>query len=187
LATVIDERRVSIARALGESAMDIGMLIVRTVFGLLLAAHGCQKLFGWFGGEGLRGTATFFERLGFYPGQRFVVMAALGECGGGALLALGFLQPAAAAPIVSITIVALATVHWGRGLLAPDGIEHPFLYLTAVIALAITGPGAYSLDAVLGLSQWWTPHVAAIAIGTGIIAAVVSLAMRRTAATVVHA
>jgi putative oxidoreductase len=63
--------------------MDIGLLIARLVFGLLFAAHGCQKLFGWFGGAGTSGTAAFLEGLGFRPGQLFAVANGLAECGGG--------------------------------------------------------------------------------------------------------
>jgi putative oxidoreductase len=167
--------------------MDVGLLIVRTVFGLLLAAHGLQKLFGWFGGAGVGGTATFFESLRFHPGRLFVVAAALGECGGGLLLALGLVQPFAAVPIISVMIVAIATVHWGQGLLAPDGIEHPLLYLTAAFSLALTGPGAYSLDAVLGLTHWWTPQLIAIALGAGVLGGLVSLGLRRAGTEVAHA
>ena len=101
----------------------------------------------------LSGTATFFESLGFYPGRRFVVVAVLGECGGGLLFALGLFQPAAAASIIAVMIVAIATVHWGNGLLAPNGIELPLLYLTAALSLGLTGPGAHSVDALLGLTS----------------------------------
>jgi len=167
--------------------MDLGLLIARLVFGLLLAVHGCQKLFGWLGGPGLRGTATFFESLGFYPGRRFVVVAVLGECGGGLLFALGLFQPAAAASIIAVMIVAIATVHWGNGLLAPNGIELPLLYLTAALSLALTGPGAHSVDALLGLTSWWTPQVTAVVLATGVVGGLVSLGFRRLGPGVAHA
>lgn len=70
---------------------DIGILIIRVLFGAAIAAHGAQKLFGWFGGYGLKGTAGFFEQLGFRPGVLFAAAAGLSETGGGVLLALGFL------------------------------------------------------------------------------------------------
>ena len=167
--------------------MDLGLLIARLVFGLLLAVHGCQKLFGWLGGPGLRGTTTFFESLGFYPGRRFVVVAVLGECGGGLLFALGLFQPAAAASIIAVMIVAIATVHWGNGLLAPNGIELPLLYLTAALSLALTGPGAHSVDALLGLTSWWTPPVTAIVLATGVLGGLVNLGLRRLGPAVAHA
>jgi putative oxidoreductase len=167
--------------------MDLGLFIARLVFGLLLAVHGCQKLFGWLGGPGLRGTATFFESLGFYPGRRFVVVAVLGECGGGLLFALGLFQPAAAASIIAVMIVAIATVHWGNGLLAPNGIELPLLYLTAALSLALTGPGAHSVDALLGLTSWWTPPVTAIVLATGVVGGLVNLGLRRLGPAVAHA
>jgi putative oxidoreductase len=167
--------------------MDVGLLIARLVFGLLVAAHGCQKLFGWFGGPGVSGTAAFFENLGFHPSRLFVVAAGLAECGGGVLLAFGLLQPAAAALIISVMVVAIATVHWGNGLLAPNGIEHPLLYLTAALSLALIGPGTYSLDAVLGLAPWWTSQVTAIVLAAGVLSGFGSLAIRRHGPAVAHA
>jgi putative oxidoreductase len=172
----------------GNDDMDTGLLIARIVFGLLMAIHGSQKLFGWFGGPGINGTAAFLEQLGFRPGRLFVVGNVLTECGGGVLLALGLLQPAAAAAIVSSMVVAIATVHWNNGLLAmTNGIELPFLYLTAALSLALTGAGAYSLDAVLGLAPLWTPQLTALVLCGGVAGAFASLAVRRTAPAIAHA
>ncbi len=168
--------------------MDTGLLIARLVFGLLMAVHGCQKLFGWFGGPGMSGTGAFLEQLGFRPGRLFVVANVLAECGGGVLLALGLFEPAAAGAIISVMIVAIATVHWRNGLLAlTNGIELPLLYLTAALSLALTGPGDYSLDAVLGLRQWWTEQITAIVLAAGVVGGFASLVMRRPAPVVAPA
>ena len=83
-------------------------------------------------------------------------------------------------------IVAIA-VHWGNGLLASNGIELPFLYLTAASSLALTGPGAYSLDAMLGLTQWWTLQVTAFILAAGVVAGLASLGTRRVGPAVAHA
>src|SRR5712691_9967546 len=98
--------------------MDAGLLIVRFIFGLLMAAHGAQKLFGWFGGYGLAGTGGFMESLGFRPGQVFAAAAALAEFIGGLLVALGLLGPVGPALIVSVMIVAAVTVHLQHGVFA---------------------------------------------------------------------
>src|SRR5215471_13631833 len=118
--------------------MDAGLLIVRVVFGLLFAAHGSQKLFGWFGGYGLSGTGAFFEGLGFRPGRLFAAADGLAEFGGGILLAVGLLAPVASAAIVSVMLVANLTVHWRNGLLAlTNGVELPLLYTVAALSLAL--------------------------------------------------
>src|ERR1041384_1725505 len=132
--------------------MNIGFLIARIVFGLLLAAHGTQKLFGWFGGYGLTGTAGFFEKLGFKPGRLFATAAALGEVAGGLLIALGLFGPVGPAIVVSIMIVAAVTVHWHGVFATANGVEVPLLYATVAVALALTGFGLYSLDAALGIA-----------------------------------
>lgn len=162
--------------------MDTGLLLARLIFGVLMAAHGSQKLFGWFGGYGLAGTGEFFESLGFRPGRLFAALAAVAEVAGGLMLGLGLLTPIGAALIVSVMIVAAGSVHWQHGLFAAtNGIEVPLLYVAAAAALAFTGPGAYSFDAVLGLATLWTPAVGLTALAVGISGGLANLALRRTA------
>ena len=111
--------------------MDTGLLLARLVVGFLMAAHGTQKLFGWFGGYGLAGTAGFFEGLGFRPGRLFTIAASLGEIVGGVLVALGLFGPIGPALILSVMIVAAGSVHWPNGVFAQNnGIEVPLLYGT---------------------------------------------------------
>ncbi|MGH7712011.1 MAG: DoxX family protein, partial [Gemmatimonadaceae bacterium] len=133
--------------------LSIGLLIGRVVVGLVMAAHGAQKLFGWFGGYGLEKTGEFFAMLGFRPGRTFATAASLSEIGSGLLIALGFLGPIGPALMISVMIVAAMTVHWEHGLFAANnGIEVPLLYATAAIGLALAGFGQYSLDAWLGIA-----------------------------------
>lgn len=165
--------------------MDSGLLLARLVFGLLMAGHGSQKLFGWFGGYGLAGTGGFFEQLGFRPGRFFAAIAGATELVAGLLLALGLLGPLAPALIVSVMLVAMATVHWQHGLWASNnGIEVPLLYAVAAVALALTGFGAYSVDAALGLT--WSAEVAWIAVGMGVLGGVANLAIRKTTPEAAH-
>jgi putative oxidoreductase len=166
--------------------MSAGLLIVRLVFGGLFAVHGTQKLFGWFGGYGPSGTGTFLETLGFRPGLVFAA-AGLAEFGGGLLFVFGLLEPVASATIISIMLVAIATVHLHNGLLAiSNGIEVPLLYATAAASVALTGPGDYSLDAVFGLTSWWTIQLTSIALTAGVLGGFAGLGMRRQAAAVAH-
>src|ERR1051325_1542923 len=125
--------------------MNAGLLVLRLVFGALMAGHGAQKLFGSLGGYGLSGTGGFFESLGFRPGRLFAAFAGTAEFFGGVLMALGLLGPVGPALVISVMIVALVTVHWSNGLfVATNGIEVPLLYAAASVALAIAGPGSYS-------------------------------------------
>ena len=165
--------------------MDTGLLLLRLVFGGLMAAHGAQKLFGWFGGYGLTGTGGFFEGLGFRPGRLFAALAGATEVTGGVLLALGLLGPVGGALVVSVMVVAALSVHWQHGVFATsNGIEVPLLYGVAAVALALAGPGGYSLDALLGLDALWTSGITWAILTAGVLGGVANLAIRRQAEAV---
>ena len=164
--------------------MDFGLLIARIVFGALMAGHGAQKLFGWFGGYGLAGTGGFFEGLGFKPGRFFATAASVGEVVSGLLIALGLFGPIGPAILLSIMIVAAVTVHWQHGVFATsNGIELPLLYATAAVVLALTGFGRFSLDALLGLGSLRTPAVVAGTLAAGVLGGIVNLSLRRAPVT----
>jgi putative oxidoreductase len=130
------------------------LLAERLVFGFLFAAHGTQKLFGWFRGAGLDNTGGF-EQLGFRPGRAFAAAAGFTELTAGLLIALGFLGPVGPALLLSVMVVAVFTVHRGKGLLATsNGSELPLLYVVVAVGLALAGFGRYSLDATLGIAGW---------------------------------
>src|SRR5881397_2016173 len=135
-----------------ETTMSIGLLMLRVVVGLTLAAHGTQKLFGWFGGYGLTGTGGFLEQLGFVPGRRAALFAGLAETGAGLLLALGLATPVAAAVALSVMVVASVSAHAPKGFFVHNGgYEYTLILGIAALSLAFTGPGPLSLDAVLGV------------------------------------
>lgn len=129
---------------------SLGLLIVRLLVGLTFAAHGTQKLFGWFGGGGIAGTGGFFDSLGIKPGKPMAILAGLGEFGSGLLFAAGLLTPLAAAGIVFVMIVAIATVSGRNGYwITSNGWEYSAVLIVVAICVALTGPGAYALDALL--------------------------------------
>ncbi|WP_371097790.1 DoxX family membrane protein [Streptomyces sanglieri] len=120
---------------------DLGLLVLRVGTGAVLAAHGTQKLAGWFGGGGIEGTTAAMEAMGFHPPKHSAVAAGLGEAGGGVLLALGLATPAAGAAAAGAMAGAVA-VHAPAGFFAQGGgYEYPaFLGFTAA-AIGLTGPG----------------------------------------------
>lgn len=129
---------------------SLGLLIVRLLVGLTFAAHGTQKLFGWFGGGGIAGTGGFFDSLGIKPGKPMAILAGLGEFGSGLLFAAGLLTPLAAEGIVFVMIVAIATVSGRNGYwITSNGWEYSAVLIVVAICVALTGPGAYALDALL--------------------------------------
>jgi len=159
--------------------INAGILIVRVFFGLAMAAHGAQKLFGWFGGYGINRTGGFFETIGFRPGAAFATAAGLSEMGGGLLLSLGLFTPVGAAAVLSAMLVAMVSVHLKNGFFAAgNGIEMPFLYAVAASGIAFTGGGAISLDALLGLSFSSEPYLVTALLALAVVGASITLSMR---------
>jgi putative oxidoreductase len=133
--------------------MDVGILIVRILVGAYLFGHGTQKLFGWFGGPGFKGTQGFMGMLGFRPAVFWALTAGAGETLGGLGLVFGFLSPLPSIAIASVMITAIFTAHRGKGLWNTNGgSELPLTNIAAAAAVAFAGPGRYSLDALLGIS-----------------------------------
>jgi putative oxidoreductase len=154
--------------------MAYGILLLRAVVGLAMFAHGAQKLLGWFGGHGPRGTAGFFGSLGFRRPLSMAVLAGLSEAAG-LLLAFGFLTPFAALAIASVMVVAVGSVHWRNGFWAmAGGYEYNLLVWAVAVALAATGPGRLSIDHAIGWADnlsglWWGLGVAAASLLGGLL------------------
>ena len=159
--------------------METGLLVIRVVLGGILAAHGAQKLFGWFGGPGRAGTAGWLEAMGLRPARMWATVNGLAEFGGGALLVLGLITPLGSASVAGVMLVAIATVHWRNGFFNSNGgYEFRLLIVAAAIALAFTGPGTISIDDLAG----WTlagPEWGLAALGVSVVAAGSVLAARR--------
>jgi putative oxidoreductase len=134
--------------------VNLGLLILRLVVGLLFVGHGAQKLFGIWGGHGLKGTAGFFEAIGLKPGHVHATAAAVMEFGGGALLALGLVTPVASLALIAVMTAAIISVHFAKGLWVTNGgYEYNLVLASVALALAATGPGAWSLDNALSLDM----------------------------------
>ncbi|MGW0962811.1 DoxX family protein [Streptomyces gelaticus] len=152
--------------------MNTGILILRLLVGLLVAGHGVQKISTHLGGRGLEGGTEEFRADGFRGGTLTALAAGGGQIGSGLLLAAGFLTPLAAIGAVGVMTVAL-TVKWHNGLwVQNDGYEYPLVLIGTSAALAATGPGAWSLDAALGLTPyplWWAAIALVVGLGSGLL------------------
>jgi putative oxidoreductase len=152
--------------------MAYGILFLRVVVGMVLFAHGTQKLVGWWGGPGIRGTAGFFGSLGFRPPTAMALMAGVSEAAG-LLFAAGFLTPFAALLMASTMVVAIGSVHLKNGLfITSGGYEYNLTLWAVAVAVAATGPGRFSVDAALGWADnlsglWWGVGVLALSLVGG--------------------
>jgi len=161
--------------------MAYGILFWRVVLGLIMAGHGAQKLFGWWGGPGLRGVHGWLGSSRFRGGWAPVALLVASELGGGLLLALGLFVPFAALAVISVMFVAIATTHWRNGFWnGAGGYEFNLLILLGAAALAATGGGRFSLDRAFGWDDnlsglWWGVG----ALGTGALAALFMLTLAR--------
>ena len=137
-------------QALFQSNGGFAALVLRVPVGLILAAHGAQKLFGWFGGYGLEGTGQWLASIGLEPGYLMALLAGGAEFFGGLALVLGLLTRPAALVAALTMLVAIFAVHIGNGLfMSNNGYEYVLTLLVATLALAIQGAGRFSLDGVI--------------------------------------
>ncbi|GIU39958.1 oxidoreductase [Shewanella colwelliana] len=122
-------------------------LILRAPIGLILAAHGAQKLFAWFGGYGLEGTGQWMASIGMTPGYLMALLAGSAEFFGGLALVLGLVTRPAAVFAAFTMLVAIFSVHIGNGLfMSNNGYEYALTLLVALVAVTVQGGGTFSLD-----------------------------------------
>ncbi|KPI32944.1 DoxX family protein [Actinobacteria bacterium OV450] len=148
---------------------DVGLLVLRLVVGLTMAAHGTQKLFGWFGGPGLDAFGKGFTASGYPAGKTMAVVAGLSETLGGLGLALGLLTPLAGAALIGVFVNILAVRDPGT-YFAPKGVELETVLLAGVVALTLTGPGRFSADHLLPVLRESRPRYGVLGILLGVVA-----------------
>jgi putative oxidoreductase len=159
--------------------MAYGLLLLRVVAGGTIFAHGAQKLFGWFGGPGIRGTAGFFENVGFWPALPLALLAGSGEAGG-LFFAAGLLTPLAALGMTVVMLNAIAVVHWPKGFFNGNGgLEFPLQLATIAVAVSAIGPGRFSVDRAIG----WDDNISGVWWGVGVLAAAIAISAVTVATT----
>lgn len=163
--------------------MDGGLLLVRLVVGLTLAAHGAQKLFGWFGGPGVKGWTEQVRSMQFRAPRTLAWGHGAAEFLAGLAFAVGFLTPVAAAAIVAVMTLAAVLVHRPNGFFITEGgFEYCFVLAGTAVGVALTGPGAWAVDAAAGWSlAGATWGLAALVVGL-LVAGIVGIGFRRGAA-----
>lgn len=129
---------------------SVSSLVLRVPLGIIFAAHGAQKLFGWFGGYGLEGTGKFMSSLGMEPGVLMAALAGSAEFFGGLLLIVGLLTRPAALALAFTMIVAIFSVHISHGLfMSNNGYEFALALLAGVLSLVFSGGGRASVDSII--------------------------------------
>lgn len=168
--------------------LDFGLLVLRLTLGLVIAAHGAQKLFGWFGGGGLVGMRKMMESLNIRPPMLWAFIAAICEFGGGLFTVFGFLMPLGPVMIIANMLAAFYYVHWTKGFwLSKGGYEYVLTLGMGALALGITGPGIFSLDALWRIA---VPELQALIVGLVIVLitlGILSISSHRFASTQKHA
>ena len=150
--------------------MSSGLLLLRIAVGSIMAAHGAQKFFGWWGGPGMSGTAGMCSSLAYRPPLLMACGLAVAEFGGGLSLATGFLTPLGALAVTVVMMNAVYLIHWPKGFFtANGGYEFNLLIAASAVALAAIGPGRFSIDHAIGWDRnisgvWWGVGVAGAAI-----------------------
>jgi len=133
-----------------SSNAGVSALILRVPLGIILAAHGAQKLFGWFGGYGLEATGQWMASIGFEPGYLMALMAGSAEFFGGIALIIGLLTRPAAV-VTAFTMLMAISVDYSNGFfVANQGYEFGLILAAASLSLAFQGAGRFSLDRLLG-------------------------------------
>jgi len=166
-------------------ALNAALLIGRVAIGLGFAAHGAQKLLGWFGGSGISKTGEFMIKLGWQQGRLFGILASSSETVGGSLIALGFLWPLGPALLILMMITAAITVHLKNGFFnGKNGWELNMVYGMSALILTFTGPGVYSIDRFVGLDWLYDAKYSAIAVVIAVLIGLINaFVFRRPAAS----
>lgn len=158
---------------------DLATLLARGVLGGSIAAHGAQKLLGWFGGPGLEGATGFMHSLGFRPPERYARLSAATEITAGALIVAGALGPVGPAILASVMTTAVGTVHLKNGYWNEKrGFELNTMYALGALLLAVNDSGRISLDQITGIRAKTSPLFGMLAIAGGIAGGIFMLSQR---------
>lgn len=158
---------------------DLALLLARTALGSSIAAHGAQKLLGWFGGPGIDAASQMMQGLGFEPGDRYARLASLSEIGAGVLIATGTGGPIGPALLFGVMGTAVGSVHWKNGYWQRNGgFELNTMYSLLALLLAVEDHGRYSFDHASGMRNQMRPWMGWLALAAGAAGAVTALSQR---------